>query len=525
MGVCRCLEGQPCSAATVKLKRPKPYPREHPPNQRTQLGLVYTTAKQATESGIDNSPSIVIEKVAALEKLNSKYPASAAFEWEKWVNLEIVRKISTTSVVQPITGAVNTDIKSVTKFLSIIELATMLDGNHNVMKYLSIFLLIIIVSCKKQEVSTNKNTVSDETVWNVKSKYGGINAQTLQVAINEAIQFRIQNPDSTIVLLLDNGTYYINKQLDVQGTNENGTGWLIIRGKGDSVTELVDIEYTSDTDNTFDFKTPYRVKLMNFRITGQRFTSSQGTVTNIDVNNKTLDVKIDNGYPNINELYGIDSSKANKLRIFDDTGADGIPHFVEGPNNNHYIYRIAFNGTDVPGKIPILIAANTWRLTFPNSDLTVASQYFLNKRIGVSSKSNRSNWAAFSGGGKDFVIENVSFLRLGRCKFRGTWTNIRFTNVKILRSLVNGKLSFYSTDAGPQIGQDADNADLNNVIMENCDFRGTVDDGSAFQKVKSGKIFNNYWEDGGGVLIGVNCSKNLLFQSNSYVNCPLEDMR
>ena len=399
-------------------------------------------------------------------------------------------------------------------------------NNYAMLKYFTI-ISIFLASCHKPEIPPVQNTNANATeiIWNVKTKYGGINAQTLQIAINEAIQKRIQKPDSTVVLLLDNGIYYLNKQLEVHGTNEMGTGWLILRGQGESQTELVDTEYASATDDTFDFVTPYRVKLEKFRISGQKLTSSQGTVLSVNGSNNTLDVRIDNGYPNIDELYGIADSQANKLRIFDETGADGVPHFVEGPANDHYLYRINFSGNDVAGKEPVLIGANTWRLTFPNSFATVATQNFPGKRIGISSKSNRSNWAAFSAGGKDFVVQDVSLLRLGRCKFRGPWTNIRFANVKIIRPTVNGKISFYSTDAGPQIGQDSDAADLNNITVEDCDFRGTVDDASAFQKVKSGLISNTHWEDGGGVLIGVNCGQNLILQNNTYVHCPLEDMR
>lgn len=430
-----------------------------------------------------------------------------------------------TLIVQNIVDKARKNAKSTinfscTKELSVIKMKTIC----NMKKYFVVALLLLI-SCKKQDITTTPNTNNNEIIWNVETKYGNINAQTLQVAINEAIKFRIQKPDSTIVLLLNNGTYYINKQLEVYGTNEFGSGWLIIRGQGESHTELIDTEYTSETDNTFDFITPYRVKLENFRITGQKLTSSQGTVLNVDANNITIDVNIDNGYPNISELYGMATSQANKLRIFDDTGSDGIPHFVEGPNNDHYFYRIGFIGNDVPAKKPVRLSDSTWRLSFSNSDFTVALQNFLNKRVGISSKSNRSNWAAFSGGGKDFVIENVSLLRLGRCKFRGIWTNIRFVNVRILRPMVNGLVSFYSTDAGPQIGHDSDDDDLSNVSMENCDYRGTVDDGSSFQKVKSGRISNTHWEDGGGVLIGVNCSQNLILQNNTYFHCPLEDKR
>lgn len=377
---------------------------------------------------------------------------------------------------------------------------------------------------------------------NVQDIYGGINAQTLQQAIDDAIVYCNNNPNESISLELNSGTYYLNEQIEVTGMNETGTGWLYIQGAEDGSTELIDTEYDSDTDNTFEFDEIYRVKMKNLKIIGEKITASQGTIvaintfTNSSNDGTFLDIDIDDGYPNIDQLYEIETTKANKIRVFDDTGADGIPHFIEGPNNDHYYYRWAFegdiNGNGVSNDIrPVLIDAteDIWRFRLREQDIVNNNgniPFEVGQRVGISSKSNRSEWARFKNGGADFVAENLTFLRLGRCKFRGgNWENILFKNVKIIRPTVNGKVSFYSTDAGPQFGHDSEEFNIENLRVENCDFRGTIDDGSAFQKVQSGYAKNNHWEDGGGVLVGPNTSSNFIFENNVHFHCPLEDER
>lgn len=382
--------------------------------------------------------------------------------------------------------------------------------------------------------SVSESSSSNKTVWSVKNIYGDINAQTLQTAINDAIQHRIDKPNEDIVLRLAEGTYYLDEQIEIHGLNQNGTGWLVIKGKGVDKTELVDTEYLSDTNNTFQFDRPYRVRIEDFQVTGERITSSQGTIVNIIENpdyETYLDIDIDEGYPNVDGLWEIETTKANKIRIFDDSGS--VPHYAPHPSGSHYLNRWAFEGdfnsNGNPDVRPVLIDSveDVWRfkLRTQNVQNDGPIPFQIGDRVGISSKSNRSEWARFKNGGEDFIAENISFLRLGRCKFRGTWTNVRFTNVKILRPEVNGKISFYSTDAGPQFGHDRDGLNMHNVIMENCDFRGTVDDGSAFQRIQSGYADSNHWEDGGGVLVGPNTSLNFTFTNNTHINCPLEDER
>lgn len=404
-----------------------------------------------------------------------------------------------------------------------------------------IFMVIVLLGCSKPDDPKGNLDPLDSIAWNIKSIYGDINAQTLQQAIDDAILYRNENLNKTIVLEFNSGTYYLDEQIEITGMDELGTGWLIMQGAEDGSTELVDTEYKSEFDNTFEFNKPYRVKMKDLKIIGEKITTSQGTIvavntfTNSSNDGIFLDIDIDDGYPNIDQLYQTETTKANKIRVFDDQGADGIPHFIEGPNNDHYYYRWAFegdlnaNGVDNDIRPTLLNAAeDVWRFKLREQDIAENNNnipFKVGQRVGISSKSNRSEWARFKNGGADFVAENLTLLRLGRCKFRGSWKNILFNNVKIIRPTVNGKVSFYSTDAGPQFGHDADGLDIENLRVENCDFRGTIDDGSAFQRVQSGYAKNNHWEDGGGVLVGPNTSTSFIFENNTHIHCPLEDER
>jgi len=377
-------------------------------------------------------------------------------------------------------------------------------------------------------------------VINVKQAYGTIDSEALQLAINEAIQYRSNNPDTNVIIQLDEGKYKLDQQVNIARMNTDGTGWLIIRGEGSDVTELVDTEYEHDDTTTFRVIEPYRLRMEGFQITGERITTSQGTIVAVHQNDKQiqpvstyLDIDIDQGYPDIDHMYDIETTKANKIRIFDD--AD-VPHFNPSPDGNHYAHRWDFEGDDFnfgslgirPYQIKKNDHENIWRFKLRDEQLA-QRRYFpfeVGQRVGISSKTNRTEWARFGEGGEDIVIENIRLLRMGRVKFRGEWTNIRFTNVKIMRPKVNGKYSFYSTDAGPQFGHDkGGDENIYNLIVEHNDLRGTIDDGSAFQRVKSGHAENNHWEDCGGVLVGENTSKDFSFFDNYHENCPFEDMR
>jgi len=375
---------------------------------------------------------------------------------------------------------------------------------------LTILMSVLIGTCITQA----------QTVWDVKSMYGTINEATLQSAVNDAIVERSANPDTDIILSLASGTYYLNQQIEFKNFNVSGTGWLIVEGQGEENTILVDTEYDDPSDVTFSFSNPYRLKLRNMTLEGERLCHSQGTIVN--KNGNILDVELDDNFPTPNEMYEVETQKANKIRLFVETELNS-PHYVEGPlTNDHQELRWTFGGDDSPEGRPVLVSGRTWR--FFLTDMS-ENPFNVGDRVGVSAKSNRGNWGAFSGDGADIVVENVTLKKLSRVKFRRGWNNIRFTNVRIARPTVNGKPAFYASEAGPQFGHDADNLDVNNLIVENCDFRGTVDDGAAFQRVKTGVVRNCYFEDGGGILVGVHCGSGFIFENNEHYHNPLEDDR
>ena len=362
--------------------------------------------------------------------------------------------------------------------------------------------------------------VQAQTVWDVKSIYGTINETTLQTAINDAITERAANPNVDVVLSLANGTYYLNDQIEINNLNASGTGWLIIEGQGEENTILNDTEYNNANGVTFRVVKPYRLKFRNLSIKGQNLCHTQGTI--VSKNENTLDIELDASFPTPNEMYEIETQKANKIRLFVDTDLNS-PHYVEGPStNDHQELRWTFGGDDSPEGRPVLISGRTWRFSLTNHS---ENPFNVGDRVGISSKSNRGEWGYFVGNGADIVVENVKFEKISRVKFRKGWNNIRFSNVKIVRPTINGKPAFYTADAGPQFGHDPDNLNVTNLTVEDCDFRGTADDGSAFQRVQSGIVQNCYFEDGGGILVGENCGSGLVFQNNVHYHNPLEDER
>ena len=364
-------------------------------------------------------------------------------------------------------------------------------------------------------------------IIDVLADYGDINAQTMQSAVDNAIAYRKQNINTEVIIKLAEGIYKLNKEIQFANLNQTGTGWITLKGAGRDKTRLIDTEYTLEKSFTFNFKSPYKIKISDITLEGERLTHSQGTI--VAINNYKIDIKLDAGYPTPEEMYEIETTKANKIRRILDSNLHPVAHYIEDPSDNdHQSQRWTFQGDiyqngNSGATRPFLISGRIWRFYLAN--MTNPHPFKIGDRVGVSSKSKRSNWAVFTGGGKDIRIENINFLKLGRVKFRGEWHNITFSNNKIIRPTINGKLAFYSTDAGPQIGHEKDGVDIYNLLFENNDIRGTVDDSSAFQRIASGTIRNNYWEDGGGVPIGKSCSNSLNITNNIFYHSPLEDLR
>ena len=301
---------------------------------------------------------------------------------------------------------------------------------------------------------------------------------------------------------------------------EAGEGWIIIKGQGIGKTILLDTEYETDGLVTFRAHKPHRLKFTGFSLYGERITSSQGTIVEIDT--KYVDIKIDKGFPEPSDLYQTETTAANKIRLIDDDDAAN-PRFVEDENNDHYSNRVTWFGPD-RGSPPYRLSKGIWRF-FPIK----ATPFKVGDRIAISSKSKQTQWGRFSGGGSDLVFESIQLKRLGRIKFLQkideSWNNIKFTNVSIIKFEVDGMTSFYSTDAGPQLGSAGKAGNIYNLIVNNCSFENTVDDGIAFQNVQSGMISNNIWRNTGGVLVADNSGDNLKFQNNQFYHSPVEDQR
>lgn len=281
-----------------------------------------------------------------------------------------------------------------------------------------------------------------------------------------------------------------------------------------------DGDETTDEDTiTFYGSSLDHLTMKDFSLTADRIFSTQGTV--VSVAQGKVVIQLDEGYPGIDELFETETTEANKMRLIDDGNPDD-PNFVLGPDDDLYYYRWSWQGSET-GFGPENLGNGEWKFFLVRDEVPPNK---VGDRMAISSKCGQSNWGMFDGGelgGTDLVFENIELTRLGRIKFRRGWNGIRFNNVSIARRKWQGITAFYSTDAGPQLGHDEDEVPLKNVIMENCSFVGTTDDATAAQRVISGGFSNNYWEDGGGVLMGEHVGCDVEVYDNEHNCCPLED--
>ena len=381
------------------------------------------------------------------------------------------------------------------------------------LRYLLVSLLLI-------------SNIHAKYIIDVISEYGAINSDTIQKAANKAMSYRKQHKEIDVIIQLAEGTYKLDKEIEFSNFDIQGSGWIMLQGAGREKTRLIDTEYELEKSMPFRFESAYKFKISDMTLEGERLTHSQGTI--VKINTYKIDIELDEGYPTPDEMYEIDSSKANKIRRILDSDLHPVAHYIEDPDTNeHQTQRWTFQGDfDRHGddaRRPEKVSGRTWR--FFLQDTRNEHPFEVGDRVGVSSKSKRSNWGVFTDGGRDVTIENIDFLKLGRVKFRQEWHNLHFINNRIIRPTVNGIPSFYSTDAGPQVGHEKDGVDIYDLVFKNNDIRGTVDDASALQRISSGTIENNYWEDGGGVPLGVSSSDTVNMVNNTFYHSPLEDLR
>ncbi len=371
------------------------------------------------------------------------------------------------------------------------------------------FQLLSYITISIFLLSANTKINAETIVIDVKGVFG-ITATGMMEAIDSAKTIFNSSPNDTVILDLAEGEHLIDNEIVFKNLGTGNKGRLIIQGQGIDKTALVDVDHT-DSHKMFRGSNIYHFALRNMAITADRIFSSQGYCKSVKPGEVIIEIHDD--YPTPDELFETATPKANKMRRF--TKSLTNPTYIEGPDNDHYYYRWNWDTFEhINGK--------RWKFFMANT--TEMAPYETGDVLAISSKSDQANWGYFSGGGSDLVFENLLMTKLSRVKIRGGISNVRFTNVSTRRVEVGGRIACYASDAGPQFGHAGDGF-VENIIMENCYFENTTDDGSAFQDVISGRISNNTWINGGGMLLGEGVSSNIIIKDNIFHHCPLEDYR
>ena len=319
-----------------------------------------------------------------------------------------------------------------------------------------------------------------EITWNLNTIYGVTQAGFASI-ISDAKTHFLNNPDDTIIVTIDAGTYTIG------GNNSHGinlrsgfapgpNGRLIFKGAGMDLTTLIFTDTTQDMINGLDV---YRITFRDMHMGRSGYTVTQGVVVSVATGELVLDIQ--NGFPSPLELYN-EWSQGRYFRRYTNSTTD--PQVIQTDNQ-----QVPWGYRDGAYLYPELISGTTWKfyLNNPNQNL---SNYNIGDLVGVKSKhEGETYW--FNRGG-DVVFENIKWTGSSRGLARGGFSQLILRGCRIERGApINGQMPCLSTPSGgPQMNQPADTVSTD-MIVENCYIDSPGDDCVAFFNVDCGKVMNS----------------------------------
>jgi len=314
---------------------------------------------------------------------------------------------------------------------------------------------------------------ADTVTWNLVTKFGGITQATIAQAIAEAKINFIKNPNQTVVIEFDVGTYPLAAPangdkgiINLSGVNPGSNGRLVFRGAGMDKTTLV---FDPSAHQIYG-RDVHRVSFIGLHMTRRDYTVSQGHV--VEVAPGRVDLEVQSGFPTPQDIFNPKSNQGRFLRRFTDSKAD--PQII------------LENNAQIAWKSAELVSGHRWRIRLKKP--TEMANYKPGDLVGIKSKNGgQTFWLS---GGSDFVFEDVKWTQVSRGVFRGGFDKIRITRCVVERApAVNGQVPCLSTpDGGPQIGQPGDLPTSGNLV-EDCRMIATGDDSIAFFNA-SGMIRN-----------------------------------
>eukprot|EP01084_Bolivina_argentea_P161818 281640_1 len=353
-------------------------------------------------------------------------------------------------------------------------------------KLMNIFLCMIVCNCTTYE-------------WNIADKYGSITQSTIAHAISDTRNVFEKSPNDIVILIINNGTYNIggNNNYGIDLTKGmkpgNNGGRFIIRGQGINETILI---FTDIYQDQIFGKNVYHTTFENMHITRNKYTVTQGTAQNINIQKQFIDIILHSGFP----------TPLSLLSPTHEPAGGGL--FIRQYTNSITDPHIYVNLSDIPWVNASLIdnTKNIWRL-YLNDRNNVLQFYKLNEYIGVKVKHDGNAYHFCVG--NDIIFQNIKWTQTTRGILRCGVSNILFENVSVLRSpAINGQMPCMASSAGgPQINDQNDTMAYNASVKDSY-FECTGDDSIAFFHVTNGSVYNTYIRDSFSKGIKVNEAAN-----------------
>ncbi|BCU76385.1 hypothetical protein [Luteolibacter sp. LG18] len=311
------------------------------------------------------------------------------------------------------------------------------------------------------------NAGAETLRWNVQKQYG-INADGIRKAVQEAKGHFGKEPNDTIILEFDAGTYNVEGKesddgsIDLSGVNPGPEGRLILQGAGMDKTVLV---FSNDIHAVFG-RNVFRVTMSDMHMTRAKYTVSQGLVVEAAPGKVVLDIQ--QGFPTPADIFNPTSDQGRFLRRYTNSKED--PQLVVNDN-----MQIAWREAKPLG-------GRLWQLDLVKKNLVPG--YQKGELIGIKSKhggKGHGGQAYWFMGGSDFIFQSVKWTQKTRGVFRGGFDKIQILDCVTDRAapIAGQTPCLASPDGGPQIGQPWDPPTTGNIV-KNCRFIASGDDAVAF---------------------------------------------
>ncbi len=338
----------------------------------------------------------------------------------------------------------------------------------------------------------------------------GVTQSGFSSIILDAKNHLISNPNDTVIINIDAGTY------DIGGNGSNGifinsvvpgvNGRLIIKGAGMDSTTLVFTEVDQDMIRISDSE---NIVLSDMHMTREEYTVTQGFVQSVGTG--YIDLELQSGFPDPLALYNSASDQGRYLRRYTNSQTD--PQVIQTNNG-----QIPWGYVNSVFTYPVLVSGNTWRF-FLNDPNLLASNYSIGDLVGVKSKHEGETY--FIVGGSDILIENIKWTHSTRGVARFGTNNLTIRKCRIERGdPINGQTPcMASPSGGPQMNQPNDAPSMN-MIVDSCFIDSPGDDCVAFFNVDGGRVTNSVLKNSfssRGIYI-IPTAQNICVANDSLIN-------